>query len=78
MAAKAQSKHENLINKTSTAIGYTIIGLDFYIEDYQETLHQDIMSVRSTTEPDYNLFTTIDDMLYLFTAIDDMSYSNKL
>ena len=66
MAAKAQSKHENFLKKTSTAVGYTIIGLDYYIEDYQVTLRQAIMSIRSTTEPDYNLFT----------AVDDMSYSN--
>ena len=68
MAAKAQSKHENFVNKTSTAIGYTIIGLDYYIEDYEVTLRQAIMSIRSTTEPKYNLFT----------AVDDMSYSNKV
>ena len=68
MAAKAQSKHENFIKKTSTAIGYTIIGLDYYIEDYQITLRQAIMSIRSTTEPEYNLFT----------AVDDMTYSNKV
>ena len=68
MAAKAQSKHENFVNKTSTAIGYTIIGLDYYIEDYKVTLRQAIMSIRSTTEPEYNLFT----------AVDDMSYSNKV
>ena len=68
MAAKAQSKHENFVNKTSTAIGYTIIGLDYYIEDYEVTLRQAIMSIRSTTEPEYNLFT----------AVDDMSYSNKV
>ena len=68
MAAKAQSKHENFLKKTSTAVGYTIIGLDYYIEDYQVTLRQAIMSIRSTTEPDYNLFT----------AVDDMSYSNRV
>ena len=68
MEAKAQSKHENFIKKTSKAIGYTIIGLNYYIEDYQVTLRQAIMSIRSTIKPEYNLFT----------AVDDMTYSNKV
>ena len=68
MAAKAQSKHETFIKKTSTGVGYNIIGLDYYIEDYQVTLRQAIMSIRSASEPDFNLFT----------AVDDMNYSNNV
>ena len=68
MAAKAQSKHETFIKKTSTGVGYNIIGLDYYIEDYQVTLRQAIMSIRSAREPDFNLFT----------AVDDMNYSNNV
>ena len=65
MAAKAQSKHEAFIKKTPTGVGYNIIGLDYYIEDYQVTRRQVIMSIRSAREPDFNLFTAIDDMNYL-------------
>ena len=41
---------------------------DYYIEDYEVTLNQAIMAIHSTTEPEYNLFT----------AVDNMSYSNKV
>ena len=68
MAAKAQSKHKTFIKKTSTGVGYNIIGLDYYIEDYQVTLRQAIMSIRLASEPNYNLFT----------AVDDMNYSNNV
>ena len=51
MAAKALSKHEIFIKKTSTGVGYNIIGLvDYYIEDYQVTLRQAIMSIRNTSK----------------------------
>ena len=53
MAAKAQSKHKAFIKKTSTDVGYNIIGLDYYIEDYQVTLRQAIMSIRSASESDF-------------------------
>ena len=69
MAAKAQSKHEDFINKTSTAIGYTIIGLDYYIEDYQVTLHQAIMSIRSTTKPELLLFVLLGWLFFLLRLL---------
>ena len=68
MAFKAQDKHEAFLSRTSTAIGYTILGLDFYLEEYKVTLREAIMSIRSTKEPDYTLFT----------AVDDQQYSNKV
>ena len=65
---KAQDKHEAFLSRTSTAVGYTILGLDFYLEEYQVTLREAIMSIRSTKEPEYTLFT----------AVDDQQYSNKV
>ena len=42
---KAQDKHEAFLAKTSTARSYTILGLDYYIDEYQVTLREAIMSI---------------------------------
>ena len=68
MTFKAQDKYEAFLSRTSTAVGYMIFGLDFYLKEYQVTLCEAITSIRSTKEPDCTLFT----------AIDDQQYSNKV
>ena len=45
MAFKAQDKHEAFLSRTSTAISYTILGLNLYLKEYQLTLREAMMSI---------------------------------
>ena len=64
MAIKAQNKHEAFLAKTATGIGHSIVGLDYFLDEYQVTLREAIMAIRSAKEPDSNLFVAVDDMNY--------------
>ena len=64
MATKAQDKHEAFLAKTATGIGHSIVGLDYFLDEYQVTLREAIMAIQSAKEPDSNLFVAIDDMNY--------------
>ena len=62
MAIKAQDKHEAFLAKTATGIGHSIVGLDYFLDEYQVNLCKVIMSICSAKEPDSNLFVAVDDM----------------
>jgi hypothetical protein len=57
-----KSKQQRFNDKTQTARNFTIIGLDYMCPDLDVTLREVIMGLRSSSEPDRNLFVAVDQM----------------
>jgi hypothetical protein len=59
---RMKSKQQRFNDKTQTARNFTIIGLDYMCPDLDVTLREVIMGLRSSSEPDRNLFVAVDQM----------------
>ena len=61
IAKKAASKHDEFMDKTEITDYESIIGLDYPLK-IGITCREALMSIRSTTEKDKNLFVAVDEM----------------
>jgi hypothetical protein len=65
---KSVSKQKHFLAKTQTATSYTIIGLDYVQPNLGRSLREIIMSIRSNTDPEKNLFLNVDEHMYTSTV----------
>lgn len=59
---RMKSKQKRFNDKTRTARNFTIIGLDYMSPDLGVTLREVIMGLRSSSQPERNLFVAVDQM----------------
>jgi hypothetical protein len=59
---RMKSKQKRFNDRTSTARNFTIIGLDYECPDLGVTLREVLMGLRSSSQPDKNLFVAVDQM----------------
>jgi hypothetical protein len=59
---RMKSKQKRFNDRTSTARNFTIIGLDYECPDLGVTLREVLMGLRSSSQPERNLFVAVDQM----------------
>ena len=62
-------KQTKFLASVETTKNYTICGLDYYDEKLKQTLRQALMGIRSTSQPDRNLFLAVDTFMQGETVV---------
>jgi hypothetical protein len=69
MAKRAKNKQKLFIEKSTTLSAYSIIGLDYVLPEAKCTLRQALMTMRSVTNPEVNLFIGAEETTYTSNVI---------